>query len=200
MTLPLTGYRSIGSALLIKIAVPDEPVTYFTTYHLPLTVGSDTYVGLGNLISLDMTTSDLRVSPRDMTLTISGLNSTVLTNTGLGYPYYGSLIRGSVITIQRYLFDPDTRLGLSLDVNPVGRFSGIVSNFIITETSDQLLAQRLGSVVIVLTCSSYISLLAAKTTGRRTNSQDQRRFYPADSSMDRVTAIANANFVFGASQ
>jgi hypothetical protein len=37
-----------------------------------------------------------------------------------------------------------------------------------------------------------------KIAGRKTNSRDQKTFYPTDLSMDRVTQLANSNYNFGA--
>jgi hypothetical protein len=47
---------------------------------------------------------------------------------------------------------------------------------------------------ITLTCASKVEILSNFTSGRRTNPAD----FPDEKSMDRVRALANSNFNFGA--
>jgi hypothetical protein len=42
-----------------------------------------------------------------------------------------------------------------------------------------------------------MELFKVKTAGRKTNRQSQQRFFPSDVSMNRVTTIANTDFMFG---
>jgi hypothetical protein len=55
-----------------------------------------------------------------------------------------------------------------------------------------------GTVSLTLTCTNVVELLNNKVAGRRTNPIDQKSFYPTDISFDRVFALANSNFNFGA--
>jgi hypothetical protein len=41
-------------------------------------------------------------------------------------------------------------------------------------------------------------MIERRVTGRRTNPDDQKKFYPTDVSMDRVPTLVDANFNFGA--
>jgi hypothetical protein len=74
----LSTQNSIGSALLIAVSVPGEPVTTFSTYWKDLSVGGINYVGLGSLLSITDSRSDLRAAPQDLNVSISGLVSSNL--------------------------------------------------------------------------------------------------------------------------
>jgi hypothetical protein len=43
-----------------------------------------------------------------------------------------------------------------------------------------------------------VEQLSKKISGRRTSSEDMKKFYPGDLSMDRVSSLARTNFNFGA--
>ena len=185
----LSNQNSIGSALLIRIAVPGEPVTYFSTYYRDLTVGGTTYTGLGNLMSITPTQNDLRISEQTLTIAITGL---VSSNQAL---VRDTPVRGSPITIKRYVFNPTTGQGLAIADNPTGRFFGIVTNWSMEFTADA--DNRNAQIVITLDCASTVSVLANKFAGRRTNPDDMRALYPNDASFDRVPNLARSNFDFG---
>jgi hypothetical protein len=188
----LSTQNSVGSALLIAVSVPGEPVTTFSTYWKDLSVGGINYVGLGSLISITESRSDLRAAPQDLSIAISGLVSSNLDFVR------NNILRGSPISILRYIFNPVTGVGLSISDNPTGRFHGIVTNYTIDYTADPASASRTGSVTINLQCSSVVEQLNNKISGRRTSSEDMKKFYPGDLSMDRVSSLARTNFNFGA--
>lgn len=185
----LSDQNSIGSALLIEISVPGEPVTYFSTYWRDLTIGDVTYTGLGSLLSITATQNDLRVTEQSLTIGISGL---VSDNVQL---VRSSPVRGSPIVIKRYVFDPVTGVGLDIADNPTGRFHGIIANWSMEFTASN--QDRSGEVNIILECASTVSIMANKIAGRRTNGEDQRRLYPTDFCFDRVANLADSNIDFG---
>lgn len=185
----LSNQSSIGSALLISIAVPDEPVTYFSTYWRDLTVDGNTYTGLGSLMSLTGTQNDLRISEQNLTIVISGIpaeNISLVRDTP---------IKGSPIVIKRYVFNPITGIGLAIADNPTGRFHGIVTNWGIDFSAAT--DTRSAEITISLECSTQIEVLANKINGRRTNPEDQRRLYPTDFCFDQVPRLAGSNIDFG---
>ena len=188
----LSTQSSIGSALLISISVPGEPVTTFSTYWKALTVDTVNYVGLGSLMSITDTANELRATPQELSIVISGIpssNQDLATN---------DLLRGSPISILRYVFDPVTGEGLAIDDNPTGRFYGIVNNYSMEfETDSQ---DRSGTLSIVLNCSSTVEQLNNKVAGRKTTPEDMKRYAPGDLSFDRVASLARSNFNFGAPQ
>ena len=50
---------------------------------------------------------------------------------------------------------------------------------------------------MVIQCASVNAILERRIAGRRTNSTDQKFFYPTDIGMDRVAVISNTAFDFG---
>lgn len=201
MTLSLTSYKSIESNLFVKIEVEyykanpaATPAAYdllFSDRPQTTVINGDTYVGLGKLLSITNTSSELRVSKSDLTITISGVPNTSISE------IINSKIKGSKITVTRGLFNSSTGQFLSsVSGNPVTRFKGFVNNLALDEDYDA--DNRKSSNTLVLTCSSAVSILENKISGRKTNSSSMRKFYSGDSSMDRVTNLENSYFDFGA--
>jgi len=190
MTTDLSAYTSIQTNLFVRLDIPDYQVLRFSDYHRAYTINSENYTGLGQLLSVTNTTSNLRAVPQDITISISGIPSTNISD------ILDNKVKGSSIKIYRAFFNPTTGVILSIANNPAGKFFGIVSNFEITDELES--GSDTGSVVLTLTCTSVVELLNNKITGRRTNPIDQKIFYPSDLSMDRVPALTKSNFNFGA--
>lgn len=191
MALNLSAYKSIQTNIFVVIYAPSQTLT-FSDYHKSFTLPSSvdgagkTYTGLGQLLSVSQTTNSLRASREELTISISGIpsaNVSAILNTK---------IKGSIIQVSRGFFDPNS----SAYINGAGKFRGIISNF---EISDDLnMGSDTGEVVLTLTATSVVEMLNNKITGRRTNPTDQKQFYPTDTAMDRVPALAKSNFNFGA--
>jgi hypothetical protein len=81
---------------------------------------------------------------------------------------------------------------LSVAGNPALRFTGIVTNFGISEDWNQ--NDKTASNTIMFDCASTMILAKRKRTGRKTNPDD----FPADRSFDRVPQLSQSNFAFGA--
>jgi hypothetical protein len=188
----LSSYSAIGSALLVKIAVTGEPVTAFSTYWRNLTVGGVTYLGLGSLSSITETQNNIRATGQQLSIGISGIpvaNVSLVKN---------SQLRGSPVEIYRLIFDPVTGEPLAIDDNPTGRFFGIVDSFSIDFSGDMQEATRSATSNITIQVASTVSQMENKVSGRRTSSDDMKKYYPGDLSMDRVGSLARSNFNFGA--
>jgi hypothetical protein len=188
MSINLSSYRDIQTNLFVKMDVPGYQVLTFSDYHKDFTIGATTYQALGELLTVTNTTDELRASPRDITVTISGIPN------GNVSEILNNRINGSDVVIHRAFFNSTTGELLSITGNPAGKFHGIASNF---EIADELsMGSDLGSVTISITVTSVVELLNNKTSGRRTNPTD----FPSESSMSRVSALAKSNFNFGAPQ
>jgi hypothetical protein len=185
----LKDYDSVETCLIARISAPSGDIL-FSDYNKTLVIGDDQVTGLGNFLGITASTSELRVSSDNLTLTITGLPVSSVTN------IINSNIKGSRINVFRAFFDPVTEEILPLDQNPLGRFFGIVVNYNVEETWDY--DSRTSSIQVGIICSSLVSVLENTYTGRRTNSADQKRWFPTDLSMDRVTALQNSSFQFGA--
>jgi len=199
MAIDLSNYTSIGTALVAAITVENykqnagDPFTStvlrFSDYNYPLTVNGNTYLGLGKFVGITSTTSELKSSAGQITITISGIPNTSISE------IVNSRIKGSPIQVYRVLFNSQTRQLLSIDGNPAGRFFGYVSNYTLDEEYD--IQNRTASNTIALICASTQEFLENKVTGRKTNPTSQQSFYPSDLSMNRVPNLVGANFDFG---
>lgn len=188
MSIDLTAYSAIQTALFVRIDVPEYEVLTFSNYNRPLELNGTTYTGLGQLMGITDTSSELRVSGGELTITISGLADTNISDI-LTYRF-----KGSAVTVIRGIFDPATGQLLPIAGNPTGKFQGIVNNYSLNEDWSGQDATN----TISLMCTSTIGVLSNKISGRRTNPIDERELYPTDASMDRVPNLANSNFNFGA--
>lgn len=188
MAINLSAYSSVQSNLFIKLDIPNYDILYFSDYHKNYTIGSDTYDGLGELLSVSSTEDSLRAAPSDITISISGIPignvSDILDNR----------VKGSSVEIYRGFFDPKTGELISVSGNPAGKFKGIVSNYDITD--DLPMGSDTGTITLTLIVTSVVELLNNKISGRRTNPAD----FPDEESMNRVMALAKSNFNFGAPQ
>ena len=188
MSLDLSAYDSIQTALFCKVVVPDYTTLTFSNYSRNLTIDGTTYTGLWQLLEVTDSTSELRASANELTVTISGIHTQNITDL-LTYRF-----KGSSITVTRAVFDPVTGQLLDIAGNPAGRFQGIINNFGINEDW----SGQDASTTVSFVCTSTLGVLINKVAGRKTNSQDQKKFYPTDLSMDRVAQLANSNYNFGA--
>lgn len=193
MALDLSSYGQIGSSLFVRIEIFDDTgtdeVLTFSDAHKDVTIDSTTYIGLGQLLDITQTTSELRTTPQELTITVSGIPSSVMTSV------LTKKIKGSSVLIQRVIYDVNTGEALSITGNPAGRFRGVVDNFAIADDMDE--GSKTGTVTISFICANIIGILERKTNGRETNPTAQKALYAGDLSMDRVPNLTNANFNFG---
>lgn len=197
LTLPLTTATQITHAVLIKLSVNTSTYTIANTYG-PLTWDGVQYLGLGHFLAMNEIQDELQPSNNQLQISLSGIPKDV-GEAGLGlYNSYVALIldqkiKGSKVEIWRALFNPQTG---AIDSGSTSlRFSGYISNFTISDTTD--VESKTDSYTISIACSSILGILDRKITGRRTNGTDQKALYPTDVSMDRVVAISNTAFDFG---
>jgi hypothetical protein len=184
----LKNVAAVQTNLFIRLAIPGAAVETFSDYHRSYSFGGNTYQGLGSLLNITDINDNLRASPDEIAVSISGIPSQ---NVNL---ILNNRIKGSRLEIFRGYFDPTTGLAIAEVPTPMAIFRGIVSNF---EISDELDGDT-GSVALILTVSNFISLLENKFVGRRTSPTDQDALFPGDKSFDRVPALAKSNFNFGA--
>jgi len=185
MAIDLSSYRSIQTNLFIRLDIPGYQVLTFSDYHTSYTYNGTTYTGLGQLLAVSNTTSNLRATSEQLSISISGIPSSNIPSI-LNYK-----VKGSSIKVYRAFFNPTTGNLLSISGNPAGKFQGVVSNFEITD--DLAMGSDTGTITLTLTATSVVELLHNKVTGRRTNPQD----FP-NGEMNRVMALAKSNFNFGA--
>lgn len=199
MTLAL-DYESIASHLFVRLAVdyykansaasPTSTVLRFSDRLTPYTINAESYVGVGRLMSITASASELRASSGDLTITLSGIPDTSI------YEIVNSRIKGSSVTIFRGVFNANTNALISVAGNPMTRFKGYVNNLALEEDYD--VDARQSTNTLILSCSSIVDQFGNKIAGRKTNPSSQKKFYPSDLSMDKVPNLENSFFDFGA--
>lgn len=200
MSIDLSSYDAIGTGLFVKIevgyyksnagATPVAQDLLFSDYYKDITIGDDTYLGIGNLVGISETTSDIAANGNDLTITISGIPNSSIAE------IVHSRIKGSPVSVYRYVFNAATGQPLAISGNPAGRFFGIVNNYALEEEYN--VEERTATNTISLVCSNKIDVLENKVAGRKTNGSSHRAFYSSDPSMDRVATIVGTTFNFGA--
>lgn len=184
----LSNRTSIEIATLVKWEVPNFSTAYVTDYNTSITYSGNTYTNIGNLLDISSTSSELKPSPGELSINLSGIPTNSISD------LISQQIKGSDITLYRAFYNATdhTALNVVTGSNVVLLYKGIVTNYSISDSVD--VANQLAVSTIVLTCNSIVEVLGAKTNGRRTNAAD----FPDDDSMSRVQALAESNFNFGA--
>lgn len=190
----LSALSTIQANNFVKIVILDGDTLLFSDYHRSFTTVGDTYSGLGSLMGIGDVTSELRTTADEITISVAGIPTSVIA------AILDSKITGAAITIKRAFFNPTTGVLIDTANNPMIKFSGIITNYALQDEVATATSQEPGTVMLVFTAASSIEVLGQKITGRRTNPQDQKRFYPDDVSMDRVPTIAGSSINFGGSQ
>lgn len=189
MTTLLAQYGSIETALFVKIVVPDYSTLLFSDYNRSVTINGDEYLGLGQMVAITDSQSELRASDNQLTITMVGIQNNDIPG------IMDAKVKGSRVEVRRAFFDATTGNMLAISPNPTGRFFGIVNNYSLEE--DFPIGGITTSNTLLFVCTSVVEIMNNKYSGRRTNPIDQKSLYPTDRSMDRVPNLANSNFNFG---
>ena len=183
----LSSRASLESAMFLKWVIPVLGGTYVSDYNTDITIDGNVYTNIGNLLSISGQSSELKASPSQLSITLSGIPANAISNM-LNYE-----IKGSELSLYRGFFDPTTHTLLAVgEDNPTMKYKGIVTNYSISDEVDPY--NGIASTTITLSCNSMVEVLAKKITGRRTNPVD----FPNEDSMKRVHALASSNYNFGA--
>lgn len=186
----LSAYSAVETALFVKIVVPDYSTLLFSDYSRSITIAGDTYAGLGKLVAITNSQSEIRASGNQLTITMVGIQDVDVPG------IISSKLKGSQVEVRRAFFDANTGALLNVEGNPTGRFFGIVNNYSLEE--DFAMGADTTANTIQIICTSAVEILNNKYAGRRTNPIDQRAINATDPSMDRVPTLARSNFNFGA--
>ena len=183
----VTGVTNIIHCMLIDLQLGGN------TYHLssaykPLTYNSNTYTELGSFIQVGELTEDIKTTNGDVAIQLSGIPS----EANYMEQVLSAPIKGGTVTLSRAFFDPDYDFNAS---NVYGRYSGIITNFNISETEDYLEGDNTNSITI--TCASINTILENRVSGQRTNVADRDRYFSGDKTFDRVADLQNVQFDFG---
>jgi hypothetical protein len=198
----LSEYSQIRSHLLVKVNVEfykttpaaefESKVLTFSDLNRNSTIEfeGDTYMGLGKLMGITAANSELQPSSSELSITLSGIAPNSI------FEIVNSKIKGCPVWIYRAVFDPATNTLIQLPANPFERFRGFVNNYTLTEDYD--VVSRRASNTLTLICKSNLDVMQNKITGRLTNPSSWKRYSPTDLCMDRVPALQDTSFNFGA--
>ena len=199
MAINLSSYKSIQSNLFVRIQVDEystngssfsAQVLRFSDMNTTFEINAESYIGAGNFMGITPTSSEIRASGGEVTISLSGIPNTSIAE------IVNSKIKGAPVRIYRAFFNAATGGFLNIAGNPAGRYRGFINNYSLNEEYDP--QTRTSSNTLVLVCSSEVEVLSNKIAGRKTNPESQKQFYPNDLSMDRVPSLENATFNFGA--
>jgi len=208
----LANSRAIGSILLIEIkvnewrATPSAPyeIFYYRIADKVGTVGAQAlgqdFYGIGQLLSITSSVSEIRPSSNEINIGLSGLSNNALQE------FIYSKMKGSQVKIWRgfpsFTTGSDINFVVPVGIpgginpNPVLRFQGYVNNIQFDEEYD--VDSRTSTNTVILNCASTVDIMQNKISGRRTNPESQKKYFPTDVSMDRVPNLETAFFDFGA--
>jgi hypothetical protein len=200
MTINLSSYGSVESGLFVKIVCSKYKATFatpsfstqtflFSDMSREVTIAGDLYTPLGKLLSITTSSSELKISGQEVSVTVSGLPDSSLEDV------QASRFKGSTIEIRRAFFNPATGAFYSITDNPMLRFKGNITNLSLNE--EYSVEERTSSNSITLICASVVDIMSQKVAGRKTNPDSQKFFYPTDISMDRVPSLIGTFFDFG---
>jgi len=193
----LTSFTAVKTNLFVKLTVEEYRSTSsgsyaqqefkFTDSDVAVTIDSDNYTPLGELLKITPTTSEIRPSSDSITVSISGVPSGNITD------ILYSKVKGSKIEVRRQFRQVDDTF-----ISTQGYFFGRVNNWSLQEEFS--VADRTASNIILFECSNQFSVLKEKISGRLTNPTSNKRFFPNDTGMDRVPIIKGTSLDFGAPQ
>jgi hypothetical protein len=178
----LSSYRAIRTNFLVKIVIPSNPTILMTDSMTPITYSGDTYNVLGQLLSISDSSSDLKLSNQEITISMSGIPLTSIAD------FMAQPIRGSKVQVWRSVNQTN-----GTNIATVGRFKGIINSYSINES----IGGRDESITINLICRSQVGQVSTRIAGSHTNPSDWASRAPNDRSMDRVPSLANAKIQFG---
>jgi hypothetical protein len=189
--IPEVDANNIRHGILVEITV-NTSTYYLSNLYKTVSYNGNSYTQMGPLLNLGEVQDDLKATNNSLTLSLSGIPSTIVEETDFMQLVLSEPVKGSQVKIYRAFFDR----GLNLISTAVYlRFSGYVSNYSLNESWDQ--QTRSSSNSVILQCSSIHAVLEKKYAGRRTNDKDQKFWYPTDTGMYRVKTLADTSFDFG---
>jgi hypothetical protein len=190
MTTTMTALNSssIRQAEFIRLTMPSNTYT-FCNAAAPITVDGITFTNLGSLLQLSDIKRDVKATSSDLSISLTGVDGT---NVAI---VLGSDIKGSRIEVWRGFLDSNNQIITSPTEQFFKRYQGIVSNYSITEDWNEQARTRVATVG--LSCASFRTILENRVGGVRTTPKIWQVYYPGDTSMNRVPAIAGSYFDFG---
>lgn len=174
----------------LQIGNPVTSTYSFCNAAAPITVSGITFANLGMLLSLGDIPQDIKSTSDDITISLTGIDPT---NIGL---ILSSNIKGSTVEIWRGFLDSNNQIITSPTTQFFKRYTGIINSVGISEDFNDQARTRVATCTIA--CTSMRKVLENRVAGLKTNQKSWQFYYPSDTSMNRVAAISNQYFDFGA--
>ena len=186
----VTGSQ-INHAEFVKLTVGVAGTVYtFCNAASPITVGGITFSNLGALLNVGDVQRDIKATSDDMTIALTGI---LPANIAL---ILSGDIKGSLVEVWRGFFDSNNQIITTPTTQFFKRYQGIINNVAITEDFNNEMRTRVATCSI--SCSSMRRILENRLSGVRTNKSNWQFIYgTSETSMNRVSEIANTYFDFG---
>lgn len=179
----LSNREAVGTVMFVDILVPGAEL-YLSDESYARNIDGRLYTNLGTLLTITKTNSNLRASTQQLTITISGLDLPAFTVA------FNEDIQGSQVIVRRAWTPPGSPTIIG---SLTQKFIGVINNVNFKETWNPPNSE----FTISFDCTSKLQLLKNKIAGRRTNQDDMEKYFPTDTSFNRVARIKNSNFNFG---
>ena len=174
----------------LQIGNPVTSTYSFCNAAAPITVSGITFANLGMLLSLGDIPQDIKSTSDDITISLTGIDPA---NIAL---ILSSNIKGSTVEIWRGFLDSNNQIITSPTTQFFKRYTGIINSVGISEDFNDQARTRVATCTIA--CTSMRKVLENRVAGLKTNQKSWQFYYPSDTSMNRVAAISNQYFDFGA--
>lgn len=157
-----------------------------TTYYLsdawaPITLGDNTYMALGSLLTVTGVTTQVSTSQTEVTLGVGGITP----DADFQEIVRNNPIRGGEVIVRRILNNSVTNISQNVATDQWIAFRGIINTYALRETYETLVGAS--TLMLVLNSLSIQDFLYSQYRGEITNGSDRRRYYPLDTSFDNVS-------------
>jgi hypothetical protein len=173
-----TSFAALESSMFVRWEIPTVSTIRISDYYDDVTIDTELYTGEGTILDITGSKAELRLTPSQVSVTLSGVPSGEVTQ------ILNNEIKGSTIRIIRAFWNPTTQA----EIDAVVVFRGIVINWAVEDDVNP--NTRLADTRINLTCNSIVEVLNRKVAGRRTNPVD----FSSEQSMDRVPSLVNTGW------
>jgi hypothetical protein len=190
MTTTITALNSssINFAEFVRLTLPAQTLT-FCNASAPITVDGILFEGLSTLLQISEIQKNVKANSADLQISLTGIDPSTVAIV------LGAQLKGSKIEIWRGFLDSNNQIITTPTQQFFRRYQGIVNNVAISETFNNDIRERVATCNI--TSASMRAVLDAKVAGIKTNQRSWTKFYPTDTSMNRVAVIVSTSFDFG---
>jgi hypothetical protein len=153
-------------------------------------VDSLPFDAVGVLMGIGQAQRDIKSTANETTFTLIGIDTAML-----GW-VLGQNVKGAQIEAWNGFFNTDNELITGGGTGGLYQFfNGYITSFSISEQWMEETRQFIGTITV--SASSIQLILQNRVAGRYTNDNSWQFFTPGDTSMNRVSAVANVNYYFG---